>query len=503
MSKTIPPRPEATAWSVDDVLRRAQAGELSIPVFQRSFRWRQDDILKLFDSIYRGYPVGDLLLWETEVANDAADILKRADRIPSPQRRFVVIDGQQRLTTIISVLLGDQRPEFRVAFDLSTQTFITIDKNKAPSPNQLPLVEVADTVRFLSWLRTADLTNSLINTSNEVVRAIRDYRLPIYVVRTNDEEAIREIFTRLNSTGRALKASEIFNAIHRGRGPDLRELSTELSGLGFGLIEEEWVLKTVAAVLAIDVTKNIAEALRNRPRKQVTAAMGRAKEAFAKAIDFLVSQGIPHVDLMPYKMPLVVLTKFFDVFRKPKKSTLNDLANWIWVGAWTGDHQRSDAPTMRGMLRMIDGDEGTSVDRLRRILTTPGGSFELRRHDFRSAWTKLTCVALASLRPLDFSGQQIDLSSLLTQHGAEALVRISSNGGAGTENRMFGDPSIDIQQELLKCRDVKVLTSHLLIDEAPSYFAKPDGDLFVLTSREYQLENLVTRFLRERCLRDD
>lgn len=55
--------PKAEIWTIDDILKKALRGELKVPVFQRNFVWKPKDILYLFDSLYRGYPVGSLLVW--------------------------------------------------------------------------------------------------------------------------------------------------------------------------------------------------------------------------------------------------------------------------------------------------------------------------------------------------------------------------------------------------------------------------------------------------------
>ena len=51
---------------ISDLVDYAREGALRIPEFQRSFRWGQKDIFDLFDSIRRGYPVGNALLWRRE-----------------------------------------------------------------------------------------------------------------------------------------------------------------------------------------------------------------------------------------------------------------------------------------------------------------------------------------------------------------------------------------------------------------------------------------------------
>ena len=104
-------RPEATTWSIDDILNRAREGLLRIPQFQRSFRWDAEDVRKFFDSLYRGYPIGDLLMWETDKAAGAAATFGPVTFETSSERAFVVVDGQQRITSIVAVLSGARSQE--------------------------------------------------------------------------------------------------------------------------------------------------------------------------------------------------------------------------------------------------------------------------------------------------------------------------------------------------------------------------------------------------------
>lgn len=58
-------RPEARTVRVEDLLAEVGRGRIRVPEFQRLFRWERDNARELLDSIYRGYPIGTLLLWET------------------------------------------------------------------------------------------------------------------------------------------------------------------------------------------------------------------------------------------------------------------------------------------------------------------------------------------------------------------------------------------------------------------------------------------------------
>lgn len=218
-------RPEATTWSVYDILRRAEGGQLFVPAFQRSFRWDPDDVRRLFDSIYRGYPIGELLLWETEPSLGATTNFGPVRFSRAMGRGFVIIDGQQRVTSLAAVLLrrAPQDPAlsprdaslFRLFFDLEQGRFVHAGAPELPD-TWLPLPEVAETLRFVQWLQGRSLPDKLIQTANQLFRALRDYRMPVYVVHTQDEQQIREIFERTNTAGKRLRSQEIFDALQTG-----------------------------------------------------------------------------------------------------------------------------------------------------------------------------------------------------------------------------------------------------------------------------------------------
>lgn len=57
----LPRRPEARAFSVETLLQLVQDGKLRVPEFQRPQRWRSTHVLSLFDSVWRGFPIGEFL----------------------------------------------------------------------------------------------------------------------------------------------------------------------------------------------------------------------------------------------------------------------------------------------------------------------------------------------------------------------------------------------------------------------------------------------------------
>ena len=77
-------------------------GDIKLPKFQRPFVWNKEDILKLLDSVYKGYPIGSILLWLTnqKLANERRigdlEIGDRSEEYPTNY----LLDGQQRLSSL-------------------------------------------------------------------------------------------------------------------------------------------------------------------------------------------------------------------------------------------------------------------------------------------------------------------------------------------------------------------------------------------------------------------
>lgn len=102
----------------------ARTGRIRIPHFQRSYVWDASDAERLFDSILRGYPIGNLLMWRKPAP--AADITVGELQISAPEQSDAlwVVDGQQRLTTLIGALTASEETvdrRFRIFFDLQTE----------------------------------------------------------------------------------------------------------------------------------------------------------------------------------------------------------------------------------------------------------------------------------------------------------------------------------------------------------------------------------------------
>lgn len=92
---------------ISTILSQIDLGSYAMPVFQRGYVWNRDQVRKLMNSLYQGYPIGQLLVWDTSTDPNIA----RGEGPLTPGHVNLILDGQQRITTLYGVIRG-QAPKF-------------------------------------------------------------------------------------------------------------------------------------------------------------------------------------------------------------------------------------------------------------------------------------------------------------------------------------------------------------------------------------------------------
>src|SRR4051794_8085997 len=100
---------------LQQVLDLVDSGDIALPEFQRGYVWNREQVRGLFASLYRGYPIGGFMTWNTRADGAAA----RGGPVTVDGTVKLLLDGQQRVTTLYGVLRG-KAPKF---FEGSVSTF--------------------------------------------------------------------------------------------------------------------------------------------------------------------------------------------------------------------------------------------------------------------------------------------------------------------------------------------------------------------------------------------
>ena len=204
------------SYSIAGLRDLVRAGRLRVPQFQRSFRWERRDVLNLVDSVLRGYPIGSLLLWKREARAErlrigALDI--EAGQMPDA---LWVVDGQQRVTSLVNVVdpVGSHDPRFALGYALRERKVVPL-REPAP-PLVVPLPDLFDLGRALAWLRDNPDGTDFAPHIQEIAGRLAGVSVPATIMEDADEQVLREVFDRINNRGKKLNAAEIFDAIHGG-----------------------------------------------------------------------------------------------------------------------------------------------------------------------------------------------------------------------------------------------------------------------------------------------
>ncbi len=200
-------------------------GEIGLPDIQRPFVWPATKVRDLFDSMYRGYPIGSLLFWENPVdAGEARAIgVEGKQKVPN----LLIVDGQQRLTAFFAVLKGVpvmdknfQPVRLRIAFRPLDGRFEVANAALARSPEWIADIgEVwrEGTYRFIHrYLERMKETRELSAEEEEqIARAIdrlakiEEYTLTALELSAQvNESEVAEIFVRVNSQGKRLNQAD-------------------------------------------------------------------------------------------------------------------------------------------------------------------------------------------------------------------------------------------------------------------------------------------------------
>ena len=91
-------------YNVNQLIEKVDTGELGLPELQRPFIWKDAKVRDLFDSMMKGFPIGYLMLWECPTLEKSRTIGVDSHTYATPKQ--VIIDGQQRLTSLYAVIKG-------------------------------------------------------------------------------------------------------------------------------------------------------------------------------------------------------------------------------------------------------------------------------------------------------------------------------------------------------------------------------------------------------------
>jgi hypothetical protein len=216
-----------TTSNVMLLVEQIRRGDLALPDIQRPFVWPTTKMRDLLDSMYRGYPVGFLLFWNTDADTGARPIGIGDKHVTVP--KTLIVDGQQRLTSLFAIFTGTKvvRSDYsegrvRIAFRPTDASFgvtdaaIEKDAEYIPDISELWSAEGGRRKTLRSFLRRLrekrGVTQDEEDQLEEAIDGVFDLQhYPFKIVELSaqvDEERVAEIFVRINSEGVTLNQAD-------------------------------------------------------------------------------------------------------------------------------------------------------------------------------------------------------------------------------------------------------------------------------------------------------
>jgi hypothetical protein len=399
-------------------------GDIILPEFQRPFVWKRKQILELLDSIFKNYPIGSMLVWESSqklASKRTIADLEVGERSASYPVNYL-LDGQQRLSTICGVLHwepGNPRSVWNVIFDLKTEKFSHVDHINELPLTQVPLRRLSDPADYFRQLSPLE-DRTLRNRADVLFNRFKDYHVPLVTLGDMSINDVAPVFERINSTGTRLTIYDLMRAAtwspEFDLGKNIDKIRLALEPKRFDSLDNKTFLRALGAAAGGDFSKESIDALRNRSAEQLRQAVEATTEAAKRAADFLTTEiGAPRSESLPYANQFAVLCEIFRLLPRPDTKQLGTIRRWFWrttlsgyFAGWDNGQMASDAKTIRGFAA------GKTQELYVATLTHSSSLWHVKVFRFNSGVSKLLALMLAHHRPVDLiNGQNIDIDKSL------------------------------------------------------------------------------------------
>ncbi len=473
--------------SIRSLIERIHQGTIRIPRFQRAFVWEAENVAFLMDSIYRGYPIGSVLLWRTEEQLSAERDLGPF-KIPEPQKKWpvdYVLDGQQRVTSLFGVFQTILKPEphkdqFEIYFDLDApdgaleDQFVSRTGVGPQAANLFPLRLLLDPTPFAKALRA--IPDERMDQVTELQRRFQEASVKTEVIEFTDREQIAIIFERVNRAGMPLDTFQLLTAWTWSNEFDLNDkldaLGSEVEPYGYSEIGKEHDLLMRCCAAVINGSAAI-KTIMDLHGPTVRSSFDNVKRGILGAIEFLrTSLQVHSLDVMPYPAMIVPLARFFATDKTsgfhPNAKQIAQLKRWYWRSCFSRRYSSgvnraysTDIASMDSLKADPDFDIAKfSPDVTREF-------FIDNKFNIQAVNTKIFISLLANLNPRSMlSGVKIGLEDALLRCNRNELHHIYP------KNYLSSDPSVELTNSLANFCFLSAADNQTIKDKAPPTYSK-------------------------------
>ena len=482
-----------------EIYKKVEAGKYGIPSFQRDFVWTPSKIIDFFDSIWKGYPIGAVILWKPDVEMPTKDILTdKPQSGVSPE--YYVLDGRQRLTSFYGCVQhrreGDRK--FELYFNLETEQFSF--KSKSNILN-LKVSEIYDTFELLMRLQditshykdTPSQSKKYIEKANKLNAILQGYTVSEIFIEDCSLDEAEEVFARINSKGTDITKELKLQALTYKRGSRLvtemiSDIKRSLAPYHFDTIKSDYIIDCLYKFIG----KNYYDAkVEDLVKLDIEVNFNSIQECIQKSVAFLYQQCcVLSEKILPYKNQLIALSWYF--MRNGDAMLQSDceaLKRWFCYTTYAMSFNNSSLSNIRPLFTHFENYlEGMEADPIKYAVVDTDKQFISR---FRLSDVHTDMVILASIH----SRAEQDNDEDLAYRG---YMRVGSDMIAdhivciGEKDRQIAE-SVFLKGETL---DEKELGKLALTSEMVEAYRKGHDKLFRDLRQQY-LKAMVNKWLTD------
>ena len=334
------------------LLDNIDAGVIALPEFQRGYVWNREQVRGLMESLYRRHPVGSLLIWATQ----AEKARSRGDEVTTSGNVKLLLDGQQRLTSLYGIARG-KPPRFfdgnlqaftGLRFNLDTEEFAFYSPVRmGDDPMWIDVSEILaqgsdGTSLVFNRLSAAGVDMSRMGeyiARLSRLQGILDIELHVEELTGQDKtiDTVVEIFNKVNSGGTKLSKGDLALAKICADWPEARdEMKAKLSewanhGYDFDL---DWLLRNVNTVLTGEAKFQF---LHEKTAADISDGLMRSTKRIDEALNMIADRlGLDHSRVLFGRYAIPVMSRLLDRLEAPLDQRDADrLLFWfVQAGMW-------------------------------------------------------------------------------------------------------------------------------------------------------------------------
>lgn len=447
-------------YSIKEHMALIEKGDYALPEFQRTFVWDEYRVTRLWDSIFNGYPIGDLMFWRPprDIDFPMRSLGIKQSEI-SDRAEYSVVDGQQRLTAIWLVLKG-QIPLYynleKREFHLGRKTDNSIDLDLLNERT----VDDAINRNFFHFKATGDQKERFAAVLDSLNSIFSNKLIPGQAIRGSDYSTVVEIFKRVNQQGEPLSEAQLalagisdkWSGVFRKVFDLLKKLNDEM---GFDKVEDPNFIVQAWTAIHTDqhLLKHLSPEKGIRSKYAEMATKEKYEESWGKLIKgvhILTKIMKDRLDLKNFQFvkayfPLVVVINYF-ANRSENEEDIGRMTKWLLCSFIQSRY------SVRAMTKLREDIKATRKDNKLKDLFSHRwealnpDDFELNEEvllsqDFKSTYSTLLYILVRKQKAVDFINQSILVGDQKRPDGSDIIWHF---------HHIFPDKNFDGERSNLK-----------------------------------------------------